>query len=818
MHAPHAPLALPAAVAASEGSAEGARAARPGPAGRRRGPAPRRRLAALTVAVGCAAALAFPASFPSAARAEDAPETLIEIVIGETLEISDLLKNVTQATRRPIVWAEGDKAVGRKIQGNTRLRAPGGDKLFDMVRALLTFQEVVLVPIGPKDYQVWVAMDARQLQSQFILKNKPVYLEIDDKVADEIENQDGLFVATTMKVKNIDNLREARAALMKVVTGQNVGNVQEVAAARAFVVTDFAPNVVAIYRLLKQMDVQPEGKRLQQAYIPIKHALAEEIEPILSDLFTGRQRVTQPTPGQQGGGDVTDPEPRIRAEPRTNQIIVYAIQDDIEEIRALVDVLDVPLVIIRQIVHVIQLKNLDAAETAQVLQTLIDGTTLFGTAGGTSSSTRRTTGTGGAARTGAQPGRAPTAAAPAGATNPEDEEKPSVVAEKASNSLIIAASQAQFDRIKAVIEQIDVRKSQVLIEAALVELSLDDSYRFAIELAGLDDNGLKKGAGASLFGGTSYGLTEFADRDGDGIFTDRLPPFVAEGGTAPTGVIGGIFASGQVPFIYRALNTVRKTRVLQLPSIVTTDNEEATIRVLDEQATTSSTVTSGGNTTGGFQNFQEAGTTLSISPHIANDEYLLLNINLEVSGFLGEPKVVGQNVIPADRFRRNLVTAVVVPDRHTVIIGGLLGSTSRSDVDQVPLLGELPVLGELFKSTAKSERQTNLFLFVTPTILKATDLKFKDYDDLTCVRKRRGDELIGEIDIPFANFAGCEKDGRCWTDPATGCLRGWGSASDRLDAMGALDATSFRAVDKDRLYREAEARRRALREGSGSGR
>ena len=363
------------------------------------------------------------------------------------------------------------------------------------------------------------------------------------------------------------------------------------------------------------------------------------------------------------------------------------------------------------------------------------------------------------------------------------------------------------------IEQIDVRKSQVLIEAALIELSLDDSYRFAVELAGMDDNGLKNGAPASFFGGTNYGLTTFADRDGDGTFTDRIPPFVAEGGNAPTGVIGGIFASGQVPFIYRALNTVRKTRVLQLPSIVTTDNEEATIRVLDEQATTSSTTTSGGNTTGGFQNFQEAGTTLSISPHIANDDYLLLNINLEVSGFQGEPKTIGDNVIPSDRFRRSIVTAVVVPDRHTVIIGGLIGGTSRSDVDQVPFLGEIPVFGELFKSTAKSERQTNLFLFVTPTILKATDVDFSRYDEVTCERKRKGDELIGEMEIPFSNFVKC-RDAKCMQDPATGCLRGWGSASDRLDKMGALDATSFRAVDKDRLYREAEARRRAVRDGA----
>lgn len=743
------------------------------------------------------------------ARAEDAPRKELEILIGDEMEVRDLLKAVTAQTRKPIVWSDQDKAVTqKKIQGSQRLRAPE-DKLFEMVRGLLTFQEIVLVPVGLKGYEVWVAMDARTLQNTFILKNKPVYVEIDDKVAAELENQDGLFVATTLKVKNIDNLRDARTALSRIVTQQNVGNVQEVPAARAFVVTDFAPNVVAIYRLLKQMDVQPEGKKIVQAYLKLVHALAEDVEPILQDLFTGKQRVTQAQPGQPGGGDVLDPEPRIVAEPRSNQIIVYGIQDDIDEIRKLVEELDKPLVYIRQIVHVVQLKNLDAEDTAQVLQTLIDGTTLFGTSGGVSSSAsaRRTSG---GNRTSTTAPRTPTGAAPGASANPEDEEKPAVVAEKASNSLIIAASKEQYERLKMIIEEIDRRKQQVLIEAALVELSLDDSFRFAVEIAGLDDNGLNKGGDASLFGGTSFGLTEFADRDGDGTFTDRLPPYIVSGGAAPTGVSGGIFASGQVPFIYRALATTRKTRVLQLPSVVTTDNEEATIKVLEEQATTSSTTTSGGNTTGGFQNFQEAGTTLSISPHIANDQYLLLNLNLEVSGFQGEPKTVGQNVIPADRFRRNVQTAVVVPDRHTVVIGGLIGDTQTNDVDKVPILGDVPVLGELFKGTANRERQTNLFLFVTPTILRVQDGdKFTDLDDITCERKRKADELIGEVDIPFSNFVRC-KDAKTMQDPATGCLRGWGSASDRLDSMGALEATSFRSVDRLRLVREAEARRRAM--------
>ena len=682
-------------------------------------------------------------------------------------------------------------------------------------RQILTFEEIVLIPIGPPGYVIYVAMDARTLASQFILRNKPLYVQMDDVNVKDYENQDGLFIAATIKVQNMDNLRDARQALQRLITQNNIGSVQEVPAARAFVVADFAPNVAAIYHLIKEMDVQPAGKKLRQVFIPLKYALAEDIEPILVDLFTGKQRLSSPgAPGSAPGGDIIDPEPRIRSDPRSNQLIVYATEDDLKEILALIDHLDTQLIYVNQFVHVIRLKNLEAVATAQVLTSLIEGTTLFGGASSYSGgSTTRRTGSGGlGTRTTGTTPRGPSAAVPPGVVqSPEMAEKPTVVADEASNSLIIAASKEQYDQLANVVQQIDVRKRQVLIEAALVELSLDDSFRFAVELGLLDDNGLKAHGGPSGFGATSFGLTEFADRDGDGTFTDRVPPFITAGGAAPTGAIGGIFAAGQVPLIYRALNTVRRTRVLQLPSIVTADNEEATIKVLDEQAVTQNTVTSGGNTSAGFGGFEEAGTTLSISPHIAEDTYLLLNINLEVSGFLGEPKVVGGVQIPADKFRRNVVTVVTLPDRHTVVLGGLIGQTQRSTVDQVPFLGEIPVFGNLFKGTNKIDVQTNLFLFVTPSILRADD-NFEELDRLTCERKMKADELVGELDIPFSKFVGCP--GRC-IDPATGLVRGSGSASDRLDKLGVLDATHFYGVDPVRLAAEAQARRRAIM-GSGT--
>ena len=277
------------------------------------------------------------------------------------------------------------------------------------------------------------------------------------------------------------------------------------------------------------------------------------------------------------------------------------------------------------------------------------------------------------------------------------------------------------------------------------------------------------------------------------------------GGPAPTGLVGGIFALGQIPLLFNLLNTVSQTRILQLPSIVAADNEEAVIRVLERQATSQSTTTSGGNITGGFGNFEDAGVTLQISPHIADNYYLLLNIRLSVSAFVGEPRVVGDALLPADQIERELLTAVSCPDRHTVVLGGLLGTRQTSTIDRTPLLAEIPILGEAFKGTAKRDQETSLFLFVTPTIM-AEPGGFDVLDQESCKRKQKADDLIGATEIYNTYFPACE-----YQDPATGCLRGSGSASDRLDRMGALEHTRFASVSRERLQAERAARKAALK-------
>lgn len=770
-----------------------------------------------------------------AAADERKPAT---IAIQEELPIEEFLRAIgPHVGGKPIVWNPNEKQIKeKKIIGSLNIQAPP-DKLFDLVRALLTFYELAMVPVGPEGYEVYLVMDARQQGA--IVKLKPRTIDLTDTNLNQYESQDGLFVSATIRVENMTNLRDARSALQRIVT-QNIGNVTEVPASRSFAVTDFAPNVVAIYKLLKQLDVKPEGKVVSSEYVTLKFASADEIEPILTDLFTGRERVSvnrvnQPQPQGGGGADVDeDPEPRIISDIRTNQLIIYATQDDIKEIKEVIEHLDVPVFILNSRVHVIKLKNLEAEETAQVLQTLIDATSIFGVDGGALGSGSRTGGTNRPAA-GARP-----AAAAGGDVSPDQEEKPAVVADVKSNSLIIAASKRQFDELSKVIAEIDQRKDQVLIEAALIELTLDDSFRLAIELGLADDNGLRNDA-VSGFGFTSFGQTVFSDKDGDTFLTDRIPPFVdSADNAAPTGLVGGIFAIGQVPLIFNVVNSITRSRILQLPSLVTADNEEAVIEVKDQQPTTTSSTTGSGVQSGGFGGYEDAGTVLQISPHIADNTYLLLNIRMSVSAFDGESRVLSNGtVIPANRITRVLQTVVTVPDRHTVVLGGLMGTTERSTVDKTPWVGDIPILGNLFKSTSTGNRQTSLFLFVTPTIMTGPGgVDILDVE--SCKRKQKADELIGYTDIFNSYWHGCDQQD-CATGamgapayapagPAApalapsslpvqpvsmgaGAVRGSGSSSDG-GVPGQLEATRFLGVSQDRLQAEAAHRRALLRAGA----
>jgi len=292
-----------------------------------------------------AAAVAVATLLAPSVGAEDAavPADKTEIALRDGIAVADLLRIASSAADVPIVWSDSDKVItGKKVQGAQRLLLEKAE-VFDTVRDLLASQEVVLVPVGMRGKATFVAMDARMLQNQFILGQRPETVEMNDVAAARLEGRSGLFVQATIRVPGAESatdLRDIRTALARLVTGQNVGSVQEIPSAQSIVVTDFAPRVVAIYRFIKSLPPRPETKA---EFFLLEHANAGRVESILGDLLAARPAPARPEPAPQAGPGAAArvDGPRIVSDAATNQVIVVGTAAQLELARQIVQHLDV---------------------------------------------------------------------------------------------------------------------------------------------------------------------------------------------------------------------------------------------------------------------------------------------------------------------------------------------------------------------------------------------------------------------------------------------------------------------------------------------
>lgn len=270
--------------------------------------------------------------------------------------VPDVLRQLSRLSGVSITWSDQDKGVmARKILNAGSVFQTNPEQLFDAVRALLANEEVLLVPYGPAPSRMYRAVDMRMLQSQIVLRAQPDVIEVTDENVDALLGQGGRFVSTTIRLRNVTELREVRAALQRLVTQNNVGSVQEVPALRSLVVTDFAPSVAAIYRVVRQLDVplppalSAEVGRMALSSFTLSHARAQTVAALLQQLCP-QKAVGTPVPPRPAAeapspGAPSTSTPRIAFDEVTNQVFVFASAEDtawIREVIGRVDVLTIP--------------------------------------------------------------------------------------------------------------------------------------------------------------------------------------------------------------------------------------------------------------------------------------------------------------------------------------------------------------------------------------------------------------------------------------------------------------------------------------------
>lgn len=297
----------------------------------------------------------------------------------------------------------------------------------------------------------------------------------------------------------------------------------------------------------------------------------------------------------------------------------------------------------------------------------------------------------------------------------KEEDIPTIVPFEELNALIISVQEPEtFSYVRNVIEMLDIKRNQVYIASTIVEVNNDDGYNFAATIAG----------GAAPDNNNKGGIIGLSDTGGAGT-----PTFFSTGSTGALANYGATLApnlgSGltlalpygsldYIPLVIRAAEIDSNVNVLANPSIICDDNEHAVIEITEERQFNTVSQSSS-TTTSSFGGFNEAGIVLDIKPTISSDSFLKLEITQNVDRFTSD---VGQDQV---RNKRKATTVVTIPNKTSVVIGGLTEMETRKSSSKTPVLHKVPLLGELFKSRSKSFKNNTLYFFITPEIISKFD-------------------------------------------------------------------------------------------------
>ena len=495
----------------------------------------------------------------------------------------------------------------------------------------------------------------------------------------------------------------------------------------SLVITDYADNLQRIGKIIAAMDTPAAG---EVEVIPLRNAVAADLAPIVQRLSDSTGAAV---PGVPAGGATSS----VIADSRNNSLLVKAGSPArMASIRSLVERLDQPLQgsAAAGNVWVVHLKNADATKLAQVLRAAVSGAG----GGGGSSSTSATP-----AAPATQPavtagGASPQATAPVSASA-----GPStggfIQADPSTNSLIITAAEPMYRQLRAMIEQLDSRRAQVYIESMIVEVSGDNAADFGFQWQGLlgssgDKYGVAAGTNFNAGNSSSNNIVSLSSALAGGTLT-------APGQGLNIALLknyGGTYALAAVA---RLLQSQTNTNIVSTPNLITLDNEEAKIIVGSNVPFVTGQFTNTGTaTTSPFQTIErkDVGITLRIKPQIGEGGTIRMTIFQESSSVSDKVAPGTSNAGPSTD-KRSIESTVVVDDGSILVLGGLIEDKFTENKTKVPLLGDLPLVGGLFRSATRTKTRTNLMVFLRPVIMRdaeaASRMSLDRYDLIRAMQK-----------------------------------------------------------------------------------
>ncbi|WP_132999363.1 type II secretion system secretin GspD [Luteimonas arsenica] len=590
-------------------------------------------------------------------------------VTAQDADIRAFIQDVARATGTTFI-------IDPAVQGSvsiTRDVAMDEAELLGVLLAVLRANGLVAVSAGPGAYRV-----------------------VPDTAAAQLPGSGGMggsaFTTQVLPLSTVD--ARIAAETLKPLIGRG-GVVVPTPQGNALLIADYADNIRRIRGLVAQIDSDTAGIDT----VTLRNSSAREVAATVNQLFGG---------GEGRGGQLT-----IQAVEGSNSIVVRGAPSAVQ--RAVQTILDLDRRAERTGgVRVVRLQHASAEQLLPVLQQLVgqnpDGEDGAGSVAASAAAPDATT----AQLITAVPGKRPT-----------------IVRYPGSNSLIINADPETQRLLVDVITQLDTRREQVLVEAIVVEISDNAARRLGAQLlvAGKEGSNIPflatqhPGAGTGIMplaGGWYAEQQRRAGNDDDSVL-DLARQAAVQSLLGINGALGGIAGSNDnatFGLIIDAVNSDTASNLLSTPSILTLDNEEARILVGQEVPTTSGEVL-GDNNSNPFRTIQrqDVGIQLEVTPQINSGGGITLTLRQEVSSIAGP---VSEDSSELVLNKREVETRVLVDDGEIVALGGLLDQSDRNTVSKVPLLGDIPIVGELFKHRSRSREKTNLMVFIRPTIVRST--------------------------------------------------------------------------------------------------
>lgn len=637
-----------------------------------------------------------PANYPNLKGAQS-----VEFNFPQGIDLMQLIRMMAQATGRNFI-------LGDDIKGSVTVIAHKPLTVPEAYEAFLSILEVsgyTTVAVGPNTKIVPTSGAA----------NSPLRVGH----GGEIPFTDN-FVTQIIQLENV--AATEISGFVKDLSGKSA-KIMAYAPTNTLIITDSGVNIRRVYNIINQLDVAAPKSKLK--IIPLQHATASEVEQVISELYgdegssskttpkktsraksRGKKTTTAASSSATNVGSEGKYIDKIISDERTNSIIIRANEEALEAVALLVAQLDVDVdPASRAQIHVVYLEHAKAEDIAQVLSNLSQGSGATKNTRNTRTTAKNTTNSKNATDSGAT-GASAVAAFDSGIRITHDEN---------TNSLVIIATPDQIQYVKQVIDKLDIRRKQVFVEAVILEISSDEQYEFGLGAhLGKPNADGSMSIFSSQLNGSSFGLSaDMLSGMAMGVFGEEISVSVSDG-------LGGT-ADISVPAFGVALNALQSNssvNILSTPQIMTLDNEEASIVVGRNIPFPVSTGRDNNNNPIVSYQREDVATTLKVTPQINESNFITLTVFQEVQEVEEDSQGLDVSTAGFITSKRSADTTILVRDNQTVVIGGLIGTTDTTVETKVPLLGDIPIIGKLFRGTRQKSRKSNMLIFLTPHVIE----------------------------------------------------------------------------------------------------